>query len=116
MFKEIERVKGAGSHPDILKQITLEQIEFLPSCTLQVEFKQTSPVSYYFKTFPESNQPCSFSYQGNKYQVFLGFEVSSETLLTYDKGIDAETGKGTWGALFGAYEFTKRQDFSDELG
>lgn len=115
MFKDIEPVKGAGTNPKLLQQITLEQIEFLPNCTLSVESNQISVNGYHFKTFPQNDCPCSFNYQGKNFQVFLGFEVTPETLLTYDKGIDPETGKGIWGALLGAYQFSKLQDFADEL-
>ncbi|AFZ33894.1 protein of unknown function DUF1001 [Stanieria cyanosphaera PCC 7437] len=115
MFKDIESVKDAGTNPQLLQQITLEQIEFLPNCTLNVEFQHNSANKYHFKTSPQSDCPCSFNYQGKNFQVFLGFEVTPETLLTYDKGIDPQTGKGIWGALLGAYQFTKIQDFADEL-
>lgn len=115
MFKDIESIKGAGTNRELLKQINLEQIKFLPNCTLNVESQQLSPNHYCFKTSPESEVPCSVNYQGKSFQVFLGFDVTADSLATYDKGIDPETGKGTWGALLGPYQFTKREDFADEL-
>jgi len=71
--------------------------------------------AYCFDTTPVTEEPCTVSYQGNSFQVFLGFKATANELLTYDKGIDPATGKGTWGALMGAYSFTKLQDFSSEL-
>ena len=68
-----------------------------------------------FTTTPISDEPCSVTYQGTTFQVFLGFEATADGLQTYDKGIDPATGKGTWGALMGAYSFTKVRDFSSEL-
>ncbi|MDJ0543283.1 MAG: CpcT/CpeT family chromophore lyase, partial [Microcystis sp. M53601_WE4] len=58
---------------------------------------------------------CQFTYEGTTYQVALGFEVTSHSLKTYDKGLDPGTGKGIWGALLGPYQYEKKQDFSAEL-
>ena len=107
MFKNITKVQGAGRNPEKLREITLEDIEFLPNCTLKVATDIISPDNYRFITSPVTETPCSFNYQGNNYQVFLGFEVTNSELKTYDKGIDPSTGKGIWGALMGAYQFRK---------
>lgn len=114
MFKDISAVKGAGQNPNLLQQITTEQIEFLPNCSLNIKVEQLKS-GYCFETFPISDRPCTFTYQNNTYQVSLGFKVTAQELQTYDKGIDPETGKGIWGALMGAYRFTKLQDFSSEI-
>lgn len=115
MFEDIRSVAGAGRDISQIKQITPDKIKFLPSCTLKVTTKETNPNSYCFTTTPVTETPCSYTYQGNNYQVFLGLEATSSELLTYDKGIDRATGKGIWGALLDAYRFTKIQDFSGEL-
>ncbi len=107
MFKDITQVRGAGRNPEKLAQITPEDIEFLPNCTLKVATDFISSDNYRFITSPVTETPCSFDYQGNNYQVFLGFEVTKSELKTYDKGIDPITGKGIWGALMGAYQFRK---------
>jgi hypothetical protein len=114
-FKDIERIKGAGLNRNLLQQINPTELEFLPNCTLQVATVKINSDRYSFTTTPVLETPCTFNYQGNVFQVFLGFSVTSESLETYDKGIDPTTGKAIWGALMGAYCFTKRQDFSGEL-
>ena len=115
MFKDVTAFRGAGQDPELLKQLTPEQIEFLPECTLNVESEQLASHGDRFKTTPASGKPCSFTYQGNTYQISLGFEVTSDELQIYDKGIDPNTGKATWGALMGPFRFRKRQDFSSEF-
>lgn len=115
MFKDLTAIAGASRHPELLRRIKPEDLEFLPNCTLNVQIETISNNNYYFEAFPVSDTPCSFSYQGNTYQVALGFVVTSEQLQTYDKGIEPKTGKAIWGALLGPYRFTKRQDFSAEL-
>jgi hypothetical protein len=115
MFEDITSVAGAGRDRTLLQQITPEQIKFLPDCTLKVRAESTTADNYRFTTTPVTETPCNYNYQGNNYQVFLGLEATPQELLTYDKGIDPATGKGIWGALLGAYRFTKIQDFAEEL-
>ncbi len=113
-FKEINYVKGGGSNPEILTRITLDQLEFLPTCTLKVELENRESGSH-FKALPTSEKPCSFSYENQEYQVKLGFEVNEKELFTFDKGIDKDTGKAIWGALLGPYIYHKITDFSSEI-
>ena len=115
MFKDIATARGAGSNRDLIRQITPETIKFLPNCTLKVSTDRLANSKYCFETTPVTDRPCSFTYQGSTFQVFLGFKATADELQTYDKGIDPKTGKATWGALMGAYRFSKRQDFSAEL-
>ncbi len=115
MLKDAEAIRGAGRNPELLKQLTPEQIQFLPGCTLTVEPRQVGSNSYEFFASSATGTPCSFSYQGNNIQVSLGFEATIEEFRSYDKGIDPTSGKAIWGALLGPFRFTKRQDFSAEL-
>lgn len=115
MFEDLATGKGAGQNKDLIAQITPDKIKFLPDCTLKVATELLGDRTYCFKTTPVSEKPCIVTYQGSSFQVFLGFKVTSNELQTYDRGIDPVTGKGTWGALMGAYCFTKLQDFSGEL-
>jgi hypothetical protein len=115
MFQDISTAKGAGKNQNLIQQITPENITFLPNCTLKVATEQLPNGKYCFATTPATEQPCRVSYQGTTFQVFLGLEATADELQIYDKGIDPKTGKGTWGALMGAYRFTKLQDFSSEL-
>lgn len=109
-FKHPDRLRGAGANPDLLKSLNLEDLELLPGCVLQVARQGNG-----FKAEPEPDAKCYFQYEGQTRQVVLGFEVSADRFLSYDRGVDPDTGKSLWGALMGAYEFQKRQDFSAEL-
>lgn len=115
MLKDTEAIRGAGRNPELLRQLTSEDIEFLPGCNLTIKQQQVTPNSYEFSASSATGTPCSFSYQGNSYQVSLGFEATAEEFRSYDKGIDPTTGKAIWGALMGPFRFTKRQDFASEL-
>jgi hypothetical protein len=115
MFEDLATARGAGQNKDLIAQITPDKIKFLPNCTLKVATQSLTNGAYCFATTPVTDEPCSVTYQGSTFQVFLGFKATANELLTYDKGIDPATGKGTWGALMGAYAFTKLQDFTQEL-
>ena len=115
MFNDLATAQGAGRNKDLIAQITPETIKFLPNCTLKVSTQKLANGQYCFETTPATEEPCSVTYQGTTFQVFLGFKATAGELQTYDKGIDPETGKGTWGALMGAYRFNKCQDFSGDL-
>ena len=115
MLRDTEAIRGAGRNPELLKQLTSEQIEFLPGCNLAIKHHQVALNAYEFSASSATGEPCRFSYQGNNYQVSLGFEATAEEFRSYDKGIDPTTGKAMWGALLGPFRFTKRQDFATEL-
>ena len=115
MLKDLATAKGAGQNKNLIAQITPDTIKFLPNCTLQVATQELGNGKYCFETTSVTSEPCSVSYQGTTFQVFLGFKATADELQTYDKGIDPATGKGTWGALMGPYTFSKQQDFSEDL-
>ncbi|XWK89750.1 MAG: chromophore lyase CpcT/CpeT [Phormidium sp.] len=115
MIKDPGLVQGAGRDREKLKILTYEQIEFLPGCTLNVTQNSLATPGYHFQASLPPDARCCFNYRGETYQVSLGFEATPEHFLSYDKGIDPQTGKAIWGALLGPFRFTKRQDFSAEI-
>lgn len=110
-FENPGSVKGGGQYPERLQQLNEEQIQLLPGCILTVDYESNALESGRADRFIASAIPgnrCCFSYAGKTIQVSLGFEAWGNRFLSYDKGIDPDTGTGTWGALMGAYEYTKR--------
>lgn len=110
-FKDPANVKGAGSNLNLLKSMTLEQINLLPGCILNVRLLEGDR----FIATPPVDTRCCFTYQGEVRQVVLGFEANANQYLTYDKGIDPKSGKALWGAMMGPYNYTKTQDYTHEL-
>lgn len=105
-FKDPSAVKTGGQHPELLQNLTEDQIEQLPGCILHVTQNNER-----FVGSPPTDARCCFAYQGKTIQVSLGFEASVDQFLSYDKGIEPETGKALWGALMGAYTYTKQNQF-----
>ncbi|HLO46934.1 MAG TPA: chromophore lyase CpcT/CpeT [Kamptonema sp.] len=114
-LKDIGAVQGAGQNPDLLKQLTPEQLELLPGCTLTVERQDLAPNLYRFRASLPPETQCCFTHRGQTYQVDLGFEASAAEFLSYDRGIDPTTGRAIWGALMGPFKFVKREDFASEV-
>jgi hypothetical protein len=108
-LKNFSSLAGAGQDIGKLEKLTPEDLELLPGCILEVEVKELSDRHLQFIATPVADSICSFQYNGNTVQVSLGFEVTQEELKTYDKGIDPETGRATWGAILGPYRYQKRK-------
>ncbi|HLO86825.1 MAG TPA: chromophore lyase CpcT/CpeT [Nostocaceae cyanobacterium] len=112
MPKNPDSLRGAGSNPNLLEQLTKEQLDLLPGCVLSVTQEVQAPEQYKFTAFPPPDTVCSFTYLDSKIYVSLGFEATATTFFSYDKGIDPSTGKATWGATVGPYRYSKKQQYS----
>ncbi|WP_017315548.1 chromophore lyase CpcT/CpeT [Mastigocladopsis repens] len=111
MPKNPSTLIGAGRNGALLNTLTPDDLELLPSCVLNVTQKFLAPNRYNFAATPPPDTRCCFSVGDNIIQVSLGFEVSHDKFLSYDKGIDPTTGKATWGAILGPYCYTKREQY-----
>ena len=96
--------------PPKLNELSLEDLEWLPGCTLSVTQQDGT-----FTAQLEPGAKCCFEYQGKIRQVVLGFELKGGRFRSFDRGLDPDTGQALWGALMGPYEFNKCQDFAAEL-
>lgn len=101
-FKDHQKWRGAGVNPEILNRLTLQDLEKLPGCALAV----TSTANR-FSAQPDPDTVCQFQVQGKLCQIELGFAVTAQEFLSYDKGIDPQTQKPIWGALIAPYQFQK---------
>ncbi|MBW4632821.1 MAG: chromophore lyase CpcT/CpeT [Iphinoe sp. HA4291-MV1] len=111
MLKDQSALIGAGRNPALLNTLTPGHLELLPGCVLNVTQQFLAPNSYKFAATPPPDTRCCFTVSGNIVQVSLGFEVTQDKFLSYDKGIDSTTGKATWGAILGSYCYTKREQY-----
>jgi hypothetical protein len=101
-FHQPDRVRGAGLNPERLNGITLDDLAPLPGCCLNIQFQANR-----FTATPEPSAKCCFQYNGETRQVILGFEVTADRFLSFDRGVDPNTGQALWGAVVGAYEFQR---------
>jgi hypothetical protein len=102
-FKNPTRFRGAGANPDLLKDALESELDLLPQCWLNIE-----QVGDRLKAEPRKGDRCCFTYEDKLRQVVLGFEASQTAFLSYDRGVDPETGQSLWGAMMGPYRHQKR--------
>ncbi len=96
-----------------LSEITLQDVEILPTCLLPIEVETQSDQSLEFNA--RTDNLCYFTYGDATYHVKLGFAARKHQFLSYDQGIDTKTGQVIWGAMLGPFEFTKVIDLSEEI-
>lgn len=106
---------GASQDAARLGQLSYEDLVELPGCGLTVS--QPAPGRFCASLPPGTR--CGFEYQGQTRYVELKFDLeiqpTGETVLfSADTGIDPDSGKALWGALWGPFELVKDQDFSAE--
>ena len=111
MFKDPTAWRGAGVNNTLLNALTPEQLDILPGCALMVNTEILAQNKYKFIAKPIPDTHCTFNYAGNTVEVSLGFEATEKEFFSYDKGIDIETRKATWGAIMGPYRYTKLQQY-----
>jgi hypothetical protein len=109
-FQNPGAVRGWGTTPDRLQSLTLDQIEILPGCQIEVKLWALSN-GWGARALLVPGGRCCFEYEGQMRQVMVGFEVEAigdrVGFRSFDKGIDPATGQALWGALMGPYEFWK---------
>ena len=109
-FKDPSAWLGAGKDRDRLNQITINDIEPLAGCLLDVTFANGC-----YKAEMPKDAKCCFQYMDESRQVILGFEVTAQEFWSGDRGVNPETGTAIWGAIMDFYKFKKIQDFSQEF-
>lgn len=108
-FKDPQKFKAAGQYPEKLEAFDLNDLIELPGCKLQIELQSGK-----YKAQPNPDLKCCFEYAGKTRQVVIGFEVESQKFISYDRGVDPDTGQSLWGAMMGPYCFDKEKAY--ELG
>ena len=108
---------GAGADERKLEAMSAADLVELPNSESHISYEVIGADSgrdrYRFKSALPDGKLCSFNYAGQARYVYLGFDIeqtSAQTieLLTYDKGIDPDTGRGLWGALMGPFQMVKQ--------
>lgn len=100
---------GAGREPEILKTITPDCIERRYNCSMIFQ-KQGN----LFKGKVEGNN-CLITRNGCQTYLVSQVELTNNTFVSLDRGLDINTHKQVWGTATGPLRFEKRQSFAQEL-
>jgi len=104
------RWQGGALAPDRLGALAAADLVSLPTCRVTL-----SPLAQGFAARMAEGTLGQFSYDGKTVHLRLGFDITPgppAEFAMYDKGIDPETGRGTWGALMGPFRLVKQQSFA----
>lgn len=118
-LKEPRAFQGAAQESDRLKKLTTDCLQPLTGSRLEIKAKPESRVTrLQARQFP--GERCQFTVNGKVKWVELAFDALSPhpqnsaqaEFWMYDKGIDPDTGKATWGATNGPFKLLKVEDLS----
>ncbi|MBE7379855.1 MAG: chromophore lyase CpcT/CpeT [Leptolyngbya sp. SIO1E4] len=121
-LKQPQAFQGAAQAPERLQALTPDDLQPLTGSRLQVT-PQLRSAATCFEARHYPGERCQFAIDGEIKYVELAFDAISPVansqeqaaFLMYDKGMDPDTGKATWGALRGPFELQKVEDLSASL-
>ena len=109
--KEIqEKFFGASRNLDILKTITMADLEPMPGCDMVVTWENNS-----FQGVVQEGRGCKVFRNNKESYLDNRFEITEKNLISIDRGRDPVTDEIVWGSLAGAFEFKKIKSFAAEV-
>jgi CpeT protein len=100
---------GAGRELSILRTIKPEKIERRYNCSMI--FQQEGNI---FRGRVEGNS-CLIEKYGKKTYLVSDVELTENTFVSLDRGLDVDTHEQIWGSTAGALKFEKIQSFATEV-
>jgi len=108
--KDQESFYGAARERSRLDRLTADHLEKLSGCDMNVEWTGTS-----FRGRVVPGKGCVVVRGDKTTYLDNEFELTSEALISYDRGRDPETDELVWGSVAGPFHFVPRQRFADEV-
>ncbi|OYQ61883.1 chorismate-binding protein [Pseudanabaena sp. SR411] len=108
---EAEKFFGASRDRDRLKEMDASAIAQLEGCTQWVYRADQRT----FKGAVEPGKKCCINRKGVDTYLSIEFEVTENTYSSLDRGYDIVTDERVWGSIAGAFQFTKKVSFGDEI-
>lgn len=100
---------GGGREPDILRTITPQCIERRYNCSMIFQ-----RVGDLFRGRVEGNC-CLIGKRGRQTYLVSEVELTENTFISLDRGMDVNTHEQVWGSTAGPLKFEKRQSFESEV-
>ncbi|HBC40533.1 MAG TPA: chorismate-binding protein [Pseudanabaena sp.] len=110
-LKSAEAFFGASRNRDRLASIDADAIDQLHGCTQWVHRADDKT----FKGAVEPGKNCCLNRKGVNTYLTIDFEVTENRYSSLDRGYSVETDELIWGSVAGAFEFSKKASFSDEI-
>jgi hypothetical protein len=108
--KEEANFFGASREPQRLKNLTLDLLEPMLGCDMNVTWTGNS-----FKGVVKPGKQCLVFRKDRMTYLDNSFEISERGLISVDRGLDPETDQLVWGSIAGPFEFVRRTSFAEEV-
>jgi CpeT protein len=109
-LKDATLYAGAAREPEILKTITHDCLE--RRCNCSMIFHREGDM---FRGQVEPGNQCFVERNGSKTYLISDVEITENTWVSLDKGMDINTHEKLWGSAFGMLRFEKVASFADEI-
>jgi hypothetical protein len=109
-LKEEQKFYGASRNIELLKNLSVDQLERMPGCNMIVEWTGNS-----FKGRVEPGKGCIVVRNGKNTYLDNEFEIDTEKFLSLDRGRDLESDERLWGSIAGPFHFVRWSNFADEV-
>ncbi|MEO1125225.1 MAG: chromophore lyase CpcT/CpeT [Cyanobacteria bacterium J06635_15] len=109
-LKDAEKFYGASRDLEQLADLTPDQVEKMPGCNFIVEWTGAA-----FKAVIEPGKACMVTRNDQQTYLDSTFEVSPETLISWDRGRDPKTDERVWGSVAGPFQFTQVTSHGSEV-
>jgi CpeT protein len=103
------RYAGAGRDLNILKTITPDCLQRRHNCSMI--FTQDGCLL----RGSVEGKCCFIERDGHQTYLISEVELTENTFVSWDRGMDVETHQQVWGSATGPLKFTKRESFADEI-
>lgn len=110
-LKNAETFFGASRDRTRLAALNEEAIAKLEGCTQWVQRTDAKT----FKGHVEPGKKCCINRKGVDTYLSIEFEVTETSYSSLDRGYDVVTDERVWGSIAGAFEFSKKTSFADEV-
>jgi hypothetical protein len=109
-LKDEEKFYGASRNLELLKSITIDDLEKSPGCNMIVEWTGHS-----FKGTVEPGKACMVFRKGKQTYLDSEFEIDDKKFTSLDRGRDPDTDEYVWGSVAGPFNFVRWNTFADEV-
>ena len=109
-LKEEEKFYGASRDPKKLSQLTIDDLEKMNGCDMIAELHGNG-----FKGYVKPGKACIVVRKGKESYLDNSFEIDGDKLISFDRGRDLVTDELLWGSVAGPFNFTRTNDFSEEV-
>ena len=113
-FKDGVPYAGSGHNPDVLKTLSAEVAIRREGCSMVFRRQHTAEGDKFIGSVEPGNN-CCIPRKGKLTYLVSHVEVTENSWLSLDQGMDLETHERVWGSTEGALKFEKRESFADEL-